>query len=125
MTAPSDRGECAPRRELQAAGVWSDRGWVFSGVVPDGAVRVEAETSAGTVYPAACHEGRWDASLSANDPSETVVVRAIASNEEIVATELCLLRAPGSSDRFARRMGRWFQRHTGRAHRGGIIYGPR
>jgi hypothetical protein len=116
--------ECAPRPDLQAAGVWSVRGWVFSGAVPDGTLRVEAETSVGTIYPASCHEGRWHANLSADDPSETVVVRAIGSNEEIIASELCVLRPPELSVGLARWAGRWFQRHMGRVHRGGVVYGP-
>lgn len=67
------------------------------------------------VHPTACHEGRWKASPPARDLSATVAVRAVASNAEIVATELCLLRAPVRCDG-----SRWFQRHVGWAPRGEV-----
>lgn len=108
---------------LLAAGVGSDSGWVFSGVVPDGVVRLEARTSVGATYPVACHSGRWEVRLPVDDPSETVCVRAFASTGETVATELCRLRAPDPSGS-RRQISRWLKRHLGRARRGGVTYGP-
>jgi hypothetical protein len=92
--------------------------------VPERAVRLEAETSGGAVYPAICHEGRWSVKLPADDRSETVVIRAVGPNGETVSSELCLMSAP-DPDAGLRRIASWFTRHVRRAHRGVVTYGPR
>jgi hypothetical protein len=125
MTASPDRSDLGASSELHAGGRFADEGWTFSGVVPGGAARVEAETSAGNMYRALCHDGVWSVDLPADDLSETVVIRGISSNANVVASERCLLTAPGPPSGLARRVGRWLRRHTGRSHRGWAVYGPR
>lgn len=92
--------------------------------MPERAIRLEAETSRGAVYPAICHEGLWSVKLPADDRSETVVIRAFAPNDETVASELCLMSAPDPAAGL-RRIAWWLTRHVRRAHRGTVTYGPR
>jgi hypothetical protein len=90
-------------------------------VVVDAIRTIEQRAVVSTLSGRACHDGRWSVNLSAGDASEMVVIRAIAANAWVVASERCLLNAPGPP------WGSWRLRrrcHTRRSHRGGVVYGP-
>lgn len=124
MSDLRDQPDFSLSPELEAGGDYADGHWSLWGVIPASAVRVELHTPTGEVYLAHCHEDRWDVRLVGCELNETAIVRAIAADGSIVASQHCLLRVPDPPMGLAGRVRRLLRHHTSRAGRGWITYGP-